>query len=283
MRWGVVCPAPLARDERRRPSRAEQVRQTAVMELVEELQRAGLRLRELTLDRDGRPVTGVLWQPAAHVAGAPLVCLGHGASGDRHQQPIPWLAERLVGRHGWSALAIDGPVHGRRQVGAGGREAFWPEWQREGSVEDMTADWRFALDAVQALPEVGTGPVAYWGLSMGTIYGALFVAAEPRVRAAVLGLMGITGPDHYRPRVQQAAKAITCPLLFLVQLEDELFSRQDCLALFDAFASGDKRLHANPGLHPDVPTEELHASIEFLVRAVSGPDGERRSAVAVSS
>lgn len=81
----------------------------------------------------------------------------------------------------------------------------------------------------------------------------------------------------------QAAAAIACPVLFLVQLEDELFSRQDCLALFDALASTDKRLHANPGLHPDVPMEELHASVEFLVRAVTGPGGERRPAFVVSS
>lgn len=253
------------------------------MAFVEEERRAGVLLRELTLDRGGRPVTGVLWQPEGPAPGAPLVCLGHGASGDRHQQPIPWLAERLVGRHGWSALAIDGPVHGRRQQGPGGREAFWPEWLREGSVEDMTADWQLALDFAQSVPEVGAGPVAYWGLSMGTIYGAPFVAAEPRVQAAVLGLMGITGPDHYRPRVQAAAESTSCPLLFIVQLEDELFSRADCLALFDAFASTDKRLHANPGRHPDVPKEELHASVDFLVRAVTGSGQDRDAAFAVSS
>ncbi|MFN0091618.1 MAG: alpha/beta hydrolase [Acidimicrobiales bacterium] len=249
---------------------------------VEERQHEGLRLREFDLERDGRPVTGVLWSSPEAAPGAPLVCLGHGASGDRFQQPIPWLAKRLVGEHGFFALAIDGPVHGRRQVGEGGRTAFWPEWDREGSVEDMTADWRQALEFAQAQPDVGAGPVGYWGLSMGTIYGAPFVAAEPRVRAAVLGLMGVTGPVHYRPRVRAAAQAITCPLLFLVQLEDELFSRSECLALFDAFASTDKRLHANPGLHPAVPVGELHASLEHLVQSLTGGRPQPESAFAVS-
>jgi dienelactone hydrolase len=243
----------------------------------------GLILREFTLDRGGRPVTGVLWLATGSEPGTPLLCLGHGASGDRHQLPIPWLAKRLVGGHGFAALAIDGPVHGRRQVGPGGREAFWPEWGREGSVEDMTADWRLALDFARAQPEVGEGPVGYWGLSMGTIYGAPFVAAEPRITAAVLGLMGVSGPDHYRPRVQRAAEAISVPVLFLMQLEDELFDRAECLALFDALASGDKRLHANPGLHPDVPVEELLASIEFLVAHLSGTPAPRTNAFAVSS
>jgi dienelactone hydrolase len=243
----------------------------------------GLVLRELTADRDGRAVTGVLWLPAEPAPGAPLVCLGHGASGDRHQLPLPWLAKRLAGEHGFMALAIDGPVHGRRQVGDGGRAAFWPEWQREGSVEDMTADWRLALDIARAMPEVGEGPVGYWGLSMGTIFGAPFVAAEPRISVAVLGLMGISGPDHYQPRVQRAAEAITVPVLFLMQLEDELFPRADCLALFDALASGDKRLHANPGLHPEVPVEELRFSLDFLVAHLTGTVAPGGNAFAVST
>lgn len=253
------------------------------MKIVDEREHAGLLLREFDLDRDGRLVSGVVWQPPSPSAGAPLVCLGHGASGDRHQQPIPWLARRLVGEHGFFALSIDGPVHGRRQVGPGGREAFWPEWSREGSVEDMTADWKAALDQVQSLPEVGRGPVGYWGLSMGTIFGAPFVGAEPKIDVAVLGLMGMSGPDHYQSRLGTAAKAITCPVLFIVQLEDELFGRQECLALFDALSSGDKRLHANPGLHPDVPVEELRHSIAFLVSRLTGGGGERHSAFEVSA
>ena len=252
------------------------------MTFLQTSQQDQIVLREFDLDRDGRLVSGVLCQPAKPVAGAPLVCLGHGASGDRHQAPIPWLAKRLVSEHGLFALSIDGPVHGRRQVGAGGREAFWPEWKREGSVEDMTADWQFALDFAQAQPEVGAGPVGYWGLSMGTIYGAPFVASEPRISAAVLGLMGITGPEHYQPRIQRAAEAITCPVFFLVQLQDELFSRESCLALFDALATKDKRLHANPGLHPEVPMEELHACLVFLTSRLAGDQPNREAAFSVS-
>jgi len=250
---------------------------------VEEQREGALVRREFDLRRGDRLVSGVLWQPDGAEPGAPLVCCGHGASGDRHQAPIPWLARRLAGEHGCFVLSIDGPVHGRRLVPPGGREAFWPEWRREGSVEDMIADWRTALDFVQDRPEVGRGPVGYWGLSMGTIYGAPLVAAEPRIGVAVLGLMGITGPDHYRPRISAAAAAITCPVLFLVQLEDELFGRDEYLALFDALGSTDKRLHANPGLHPAVPVEELHHSIEFLVTRLRGGATDTGPTFTVSS
>lgn len=253
------------------------------MTFVDDQIRDGLRLRELTLDRSGRPVTAALWQHPDSEASAPLVCFGHGASGDRFQQPIPWLVKRLVGEHGFIGLSIDGPVHGRRQSDEGGRNAFWPEWKRPGTVEDMTSDWQQVLDFVQSHADVGTGPVGYWGLSMGSIYGVPFVAADQRVTVAVLGLMGITGPDHYRPLLTAAAQNIDIPVLFIMQLEDELFTRQECLALFDAFGTADKRLHANAGLHPDVPMEELDHAVDFFVTSLKGERHERKAAFSVSS
>ena len=59
-------------------------------------------------------------------------------------------------------------------------------------------------------------------------------------------------------------------MFFIWQLEDELFTREECLGLFDALASEDKRLHASPGLHPNVPIEELDYSVEFLTSFLDG-------------
>ena len=272
-------------DPLRPPGRSARLRAVAFLEdepALNEPSAAKVQRREFLIQGGPRPVSGVLWQPRQPVPEAPLVCCGHGASGDRHQAPIPWLARRLAGQHGCSVLSIDGPVHGRRHVPPGGRESFWPEWQREATVEDMIADWQVALDFAQAQPDVGHGRVGYWGLSMGTIYGAPFVAAEPRVSVAVLGLMGVTGPPHYLARIAADAAAITCPVLFLMQLEDELFSREQCLALFDALTSTDKRLHANPGLHPQVPVEELGHSLEFLVRHLHGGGTDHSATFVVS-
>ena len=252
------------------------------MSFIDDQIRDGIRVRELTLDRAGRSVTGVLWSHPESPARAPLVCFGHGASGDRFQQPIPWLVKKLVGERRFTGLSIDGPVHGRRQVGDGARGAFWPEWERAGTVEDMTADWQAALDFAQAQADVGIGPVGYWGLSMGTIYGAPLVAHEDRIEAAVLGLMGVSGPDHYRPVVAEAASNIDVPVLFIMQLEDELFDRAQCLALFDALASADKRLHANAGSHDAVPVEELHHSVDFLVSSLTGTRPARAAAFFVA-
>jgi dienelactone hydrolase len=244
---------------------------------LEERREPGLVQREFTMHRGARRVPGVLWAPAQPVAGKPLVLFGHGASGDRHQTPIPYVARKLVAAAGFFAVAIDGPVHGRRKVGDGARGAFAIEWRRDGCVADMLGDWRAVLDVMQSQPEVGAGTVGYWGLSMGSIFGIPLVAAEPRIKVAVLGLLGLTGPtEAYRQQLRSAAAAVTCPVLFLMQLEDELFARDRYIELFDGIASDDKRVHANPGLHPEVPGEELDFSAEFLQRYLTGKGKSKR-------
>jgi dienelactone hydrolase len=94
---------------------------------------------------------------------------------------------------------------------------------------------------------------------LGCGLGVPFVAAEPRVRAAVLGLGGALASAD-------AAAQITVPVRFLAQWDDERIPREQCLALFDAFASAEKSLHANPGKHGDVPAFELDSSARFFAQ-----------------
>ena len=225
---------------------------------------SGRATREFEIRRPGtdRPVTGTLW-PAASAGPAPLVLHGHGASGDRHQAPICHLAGRLADEAGCHSLAIDGPVHGRRRIGPGGREALREEMQRRTFVDDMVADWQGAL--VAARDAVAVTEIAYFGLSMGSMFGIPLLARLPEAKAAVLGLLGTTKAGRpFAERVLADARRIACPVLFLMQLEDELFPRDGCLELFDALASTNKRLHANPGLHPEVPAEEVGHAFDFL-------------------
>src|SRR4029079_14079592 len=56
----------------------------------------GVLQREFTLERGERTVPGVLWTPKERATAKPLVLFGHGASGDRHQTPIPYVARKLV-------------------------------------------------------------------------------------------------------------------------------------------------------------------------------------------
>jgi dienelactone hydrolase len=134
------------------------------------------------------------------------------------------------------------------------------------AADAMTADWTATYTALRELDDVGDGPLGYWGLSMGTMFGIPFVGATPDVRVAVLGLMGTFDPDM--PWTTAAAQ-VTCPLLFLLQTDDELVPPERAFALFGSLGSTDKRLHAHPGAHSSVPLEEIDASEAFLARHLS--------------
>ncbi|MGI8778037.1 MAG: dienelactone hydrolase family protein [Acidimicrobiales bacterium] len=229
----------------------------------------GVNERRFDLEVEGRVVPGILWVPADAAGARPLVLLAHGATRHKRVDHIVALAHELVRNFGFAALAIDAPRHGDRRPDPEADEftvfsEFLVEWSREGTVEDMMAEWRAALDAVRGLDDVGDGALGYWGLSMGTIYGIPFVATEPRIQAAVFGLMGLVGPTS--DRLATDARRVTCPVAFIQQWDDSLLPRQPVLDLFDALASVDKRLHVHPGEHASVPVEEMEFSIAFLAR-----------------
>lgn len=229
----------------------------------------GVVERRFDLDVTGRTVPGIVWTPEAIDGPRPLVLIGHGASLHKRIPYVVTVARLLARHHGIASVAIDGPNHGDRRAD-GGLDPFkvfaeFPaEWSRPGSIDEMVEDWRATLDAVRARPEIGDGPIGYWGLSMGSIYGVPLVAAEPRIQAAVLGLLGLVGPT--RQRFETDAANVTCPVLFLAQWDDQLFARDKVFELFAALASVDKRLHAHPGEHSAVPPEEIGFSVEFLAR-----------------
>jgi dienelactone hydrolase len=232
----------------------------------------GVMERRFDVVRGSRTIPGLVWTPEGSPAKA-LVLLGHGGKGDKRQGYILALARRLVRHHGFAAAAIDGPVHGERRTdattdGDADEAEFAQVWRDNPAMTDeMVADWRAVLDALQSPTALGSAPVGYWGLSMGTILGLPLVAAEPRISVAVLGLAGIAGPS--KQRLADDAAKIHCPVLFLAQWDDELFRRDRVFDLFGAIGSSDKRLHVNPGLHQAVPVEEFVASQRFLARTLA--------------
>ena len=240
--------------------------------------RAGdVRERDFTVDVDGRTVPGVLWLPEAGTGPRPLVLLGHGATRHKRVDYLVALGRRLAADYGFAVAAIDAPGHGDRRAPGHDDDVtlfgdFLAEWSREGTVDDVVAEWQAAIDAVRDLDEVGDGPVGYWGLSMGTIYGVPLVAAEPRIQVAVFGLMGLLGPT--RDRLAADAPSIACPVLFLQQWDDALIPRPEVFELFEALGSVDKRLHAHPGDHAAVPVEEIAFSARFLARHLAPHAGE---------
>lgn len=247
------------------------------MRIVDDRAADGVRHRGFVLERGRRRVPGALWTPLVEPdrpgCGLPLVLIGHGASGSKYQDYVRSLGRGLAADHGLAAAAIDGPVHGSRRQDGGRKPAhtfldFAAAWSSDPTLTDeMVADWQATLDELLRLDGI-SGPVGYWGLSMGTILGLPFVAADDRVSVAVLGLMGLTGPTA--ERIGTDAPAVSCPVLFLVQWDDEIFPRERAFELFEALGTPDKRLHANPGPHGAVPHQEFSASARFLVGHLDG-------------
>ena len=68
------------------------------------------------------------------------------------------------------------------------------------------------------------------------------------------------------------AADVTCPVLYMMNLDDRFMSRASCLALFDRLGSVDKHLVAYPGDHG----ENLHRSLEewgrFFADRLGGRD-----------
>jgi pimeloyl-ACP methyl ester carboxylesterase len=223
---------------------------------------------------DGIP--GVLWSPAGDSAGRrPLVLLAHGG-GQHKKAPGPLArAHYYVTACGFAVAAIDAPGHGgrprterderfvagmRERMAAG--EPVYPDIARYNAelAAQAIPEWQAVISAVAELDGGGADePVGFWGVSMGTAIGVPLAAAEPRIKAAVFGLAG-------HETLAGAAARVTIPVQFLLQWDDEHVSRESGLALFDAFASREKTLHANPGRHVEVPAFELEDSARFFAR-----------------
>ncbi|MFD0526602.1 dienelactone hydrolase family protein [Kitasatospora arboriphila] len=229
-------------------------------------------VREQLFELEGVP--GVLWAPEGAAGSRPLIVMGHGGGQHKKAPDIETRARRLAAECGFAVVAVDVPGHGGLPVDEEFDRIATENRARVEAGEDLARliaefqalvsrrtvpEWRSLLDAVQQLEHVGAGPVGYWGVSLGCGLGVPFVAAEPRVRAAVLGLGGALASAGDAAR-------ITVPVEFLLQWDDERVPRAAALALFDALGSVEKTLHANPGRHSEVPDYELDSTLRFFAR-----------------
>lgn len=231
----------------------------------------GIRERDFTV----KGVTGALWSPASGSERAPLVLMGHGGGTHKKAPAMTGRAHLLVNHCGFHVATLDAPGHGgrprtevdereiaalQRAMAAG--EPVGPIVVRYNAhlAERAVPEWQATLDALQELPEIGgEGPVGYFGLNMGTAIGVPLTAVEPRISAAVFGLF-------WHESLAGAAGQITVPVEFTLQWDDEHIPRESGLALFDAFASTEKTLHANTGRHKELPRFEADSAVRFLAR-----------------
>ncbi len=109
-------------------------------------------------------------------AGAPLVVIGHGVTGNKDRPLVVALAEGLAAA-GVSALRFS-------FAGNGGSEGDF----RDATITKEVGDLGAVLDAAEA---AGAGPIVYAGHSMGGGVGVARAAApDPRI-AALISLAGM--------------------------------------------------------------------------------------------
>jgi dienelactone hydrolase len=223
-------------------------------------------------------VPGVLWSPVSGSDHAPVVLMGHGGGLHKKTPALMARACDAVTTWGFTVVAIDAPGHGdrprtaedgqvrtefRQAMAAGDAERFESVSVRYAIslAERAVPEWQATLDALQKLPEIGAeAPIGYGGgITLGTAIGVPLTANEPRITAAIFG-----GGFFVYEALIEAARRITVPIQFLLPWDDEHVDRQSTLALFDAFASAEKTLHANPGDHRTI--RWVGVDNEFLAR-----------------
>ncbi|MET8082115.1 hypothetical protein [Streptomyces sp. NPDC005303] len=182
----------------------------------------------------------------------------------------------LITSAGCAAAAIDGPFHGERVASPLTPAEYQGRMAAEGLgqvLNRMADDW---VATCEALTEAGIADrtrQAYFGLSMGTRFGlAAARALGPELKCTVFGKFGtqsIINPGLHAPdRILNDASAITAPVLFHLQWDDEVFPRSGQFELFDAFASPDKELHGFAGGHRSTPEQAPAVWHAFINRHI---------------
>jgi predicted esterase len=226
----------------------------------------GCAFHEWTIRRSSVNIPAALWVPTEGDRPFPLILVGHGGSGHKTSDLVLDAVKKLVVPLKIAVLAIDGPVHGARRDdskdGVAVRQEFRDLWSRGGEVDAMVEDWKAALDEVCYRPEIDPERIAWYGISMGTAYGLPLVAADARIRAAVLGMWGTCRKPS--ERLEKDAVHIQVPVLFQTKSEDEIFTVEGQSALFNLLKSSQKRIVTYTGGHVDPKGEQLEEAIEFL-------------------
>ena len=254
------------------------------MNFSKEQSESGVTERLFDLTVAGEVVPGVVWAPENAKGPRPLLLMGHGGAQHKLGGRLAAMAKRYATDFGFAVAAIDAPLHGdrmtpeesapyfatlREQLARAGGMTGEPVRTTLRFAERARREWSATLDALQSLDFVGAAkPVGYWGLSLGAYFGIPFVASEPRITAAVFGLAGL---GDSTPDFERAARSIRIPIEFIFQWNDELIPRAEGLALFDAFGSAEKTIHANPGGHFGMPPFEVASWDRFFLRHLTSP------------
>lgn len=229
-----------------------------------------MKVTRLQLDDLGHVVPAVIFEPDSISGPCPVLLAQHGGSSHKQGTDIEALVQRYLAM-GFAVLAVDGPVHGDRRsehTRSASREQirsdFFDIWRSRGNgIEAMVRSWQAAVNWLARQPHLDSEQVYWYGVSMGTAYGIPVLSQIKGIQAAVLGMWGLCF-DNSAP-LADLAPSIQVPVVFQIKWDDELFTRQGQIDLFERLGTTQKWLCVYPGMHVPVAGKQAEDACRFLV------------------
>ena len=143
------------------------------------------------------------------------------------------------------------------------------KWSSEGR-RDLVLQWSReigrAIDYLETRPDIDSEKIAFYGFSLGAVYGPVLSAVEPRIRANLF-LGGGVNAGAFRPEVNPVnfAPRVTIPTLLLTGKDDfvrPIATRQEPLLRLLGTPADQKKLAAFDGGH--VPSDMTNVAREAL-------------------
>lgn len=136
------------------------------------------------------------------------------------------------------------------------------------------------MHPLQFTAESSSNGMAERDFTVGEVPGVLWSPASGAVRAPLI-LMGHGGGNHKKhPAMAGRAQRLVAGCGFHVAVIDApghgdrprtAHDEREIAALFDAFASKEKTLHANAGRHKELPRFEADSAVRFFARHFGRP------------
>jgi hypothetical protein len=215
--------------------------------------------RQLTIVSDESAIPCTIYEPENPIG---LVLFGHGLSVDRFDQTVLVPARLLAGKFNFTVIVPELPFHGERADKERSWDDFTVAWQSFWAGEgrgQILREW----NRIYTFAKETDLPIMFFGLSLGTQYGIMFLSQQFEIKAAVLGLFGSKPP----PRsivMNHCAPLVRAPVYFIQKLDDEIHPKETSLHLFESLGSEQKVLDASQGRHQSVSLESLNQSCSFL-------------------
>ena len=233
----------------------------------------------LQVDGPYGTIPATLFVSRAAAAGAPLILLGHGAHTSKDDVTMQVLARALARGVGAGVATLDCPGHGDRRppgLDDNGFDALVQANMTDPSVFDQLAtEWPIVAAAARAHDARLTGPTAYAGFSMGSIFGFGVVPRLDDVRTVLLAVGGLLDESALDP--DAAARNATRnqlirdgaqhfgdrQVLMTNMTRDEHFPIAGALEVF-GLLPGPKRMGVWEGTHEQLTAESMTMAIDFF-------------------